>query len=87
MSGSEQTRAKAFGHDIPMPTRNVRLEALQRAYHAVDQDIERLRLLLDVPVTALLHWLEGRTQAPLPVFLRAVDVILEANAEHVEKRR
>jgi hypothetical protein len=59
----------------------VRREALQRAYYAVDEDLERLRFLLGVPLMSLCDWLAGRVMPPLAVFLRAVDVIVDAGDE------
>jgi hypothetical protein len=64
-----------------VPDFNVRREALYRAYYAVDEDLERLRFLLGVPLMKLCDWLAGRSPPPLPVFLRAVDVIVEEGHE------
>jgi hypothetical protein len=63
---------------------NVRREALHRAYYAVDEDLERLRFLLGVPLMSLCDWLAGRSPPPLPVFLRAVDVIVQAERQGEE---
>jgi hypothetical protein len=60
---------------------NARREALHRAYQTVDEDFERLRILLGVPVISLCNWLAGRTPPPLPVFLRAVDVIVNEGSK------
>jgi hypothetical protein len=57
---------------------DARREALQRACHVVDGNLEKLRRLLGVPRVALCDWLAGRDEPPLPVFLRAVDLIDEA---------
>lgn len=59
----------------------MRREALYRAYYALDEDLEQLRLLLGVPILTLCDWLEGRARAPLPIFLKAVDLIVDADAE------
>jgi hypothetical protein len=69
-----------------VPNLDVRREALQRAYYAVDEDLERLRLLLGVPLMSLCDWLAGRTPPPLLVFLRAVDVIVESGDEAPKER-
>jgi hypothetical protein len=70
-----------------VPNADVRREALHRAYCAVDEDLERLRFLLGVPLMSLCEWLAGRAVPPLPVFLRAVDVIVEAGHEGREDAR
>jgi hypothetical protein len=56
---------------------DVRREALQRAYYAVDEDLERLRILLGVPLMTLCEWLAGRAEPSLSAFLKAVDVIVD----------
>src|SRR5579859_5689435 len=70
-----------------MPNNEVRREALHRAYYAVDQNLERLRALLGVPPMPLCDWLAGRVDTPLLVFLRAVDVIVDAGHEDGQKYR
>ena len=63
-----------------MSSNDARREALHRAYGVVGADLERLRCVLEVPRKALSDWLAGRAEVPLPIFLRAVDVIFEADS-------
>ncbi len=70
-----------------MPNNEVRREALHRAYYAVDQNLERLRCLLGVRPMPLCDWLAGRVDTPLVVFLRAVDLIMDADCDAEQTRR
>lgn len=51
-----------------------RCEAVRRASHIID-DPQRLGELLGVAMEDLGRWLEGRGNPPVPVFLKAVDLI------------
>jgi len=62
-------------------------EALQRACRVVDGNLDRLCRLLGVPRVALCDWLAGRGEPPLPVFLRAVDLIDDADGGSEQTRK
>ena len=49
-------------------------EAVRRAALIVN-DMHRLRMLLDVPMSDLRDWLAGRADPPIDVFLKAVGLI------------
>lgn len=55
-------------------SQTVYAKALMRAA-AIVGGRQRLREQLHVPMTALDHWLAGREEPPLDVFLKAVDII------------
>jgi hypothetical protein len=54
--------------------RTSRCEAVRRAARLVN-DTHQLRILLGVALHDLRDWLEGRGNPPIPVFLKAVDLI------------
>lgn len=53
---------------------DARLEAVTRAARVVN-NLERLRALLDVPMSDLHRWLAGAGRPSINVFLRAVDIV------------
>jgi hypothetical protein len=51
---------------------------LRRALHHVGGSVSQLARALVVPTDALERWLAGEEQAPAWVFLRAVDIVNDA---------
>ena len=46
--------------------------------------VERLAVRLRVPSVSLLRWLEADGEPPIPVFLKAVDIVLSAESSRSE---
>jgi len=50
-------------------------------------DETALAAKLGVPVMSVVDWLLGDKQVPIDMFLRAVDVVLASNKQHIEDTR
>jgi hypothetical protein len=48
--------------------------------------VEQLAALLRVPVPSVVHWIQRKGELPGDIFLRAIDVFMEAEARSAEAR-
>ena len=69
-----------------MGTRDTYQKTLVQAC-IVAGDETALAAKLGVPVTTVVDWLLGIRPAPTDMFLRAVDVVLVSNKQHIEDTR
>jgi Zn-dependent protease len=46
--------------------------------------VEQLAALLKVPVSAVAHWIQREGELPGDVFLRAIDIFMEAEAQSAD---
>ena len=63
---------------MSLEERTLRERTLRRALHHVGDSVSQLARALVVPTDALERWLAGEEQAPAWVFLRAVDIVNDA---------
>lgn len=61
----------------PAPQVSVYTRVLHRACQIVG-GVEPLAARLRVPVPTLFRWLDGEADPPMPVFLKAVDIVMPA---------
>jgi len=69
-----------------MGTRDTYQKTLVQAC-IVAGDETALAAMLAVPVMCVVDWLLGDKQVPIDMFLRAVDVVLASNKQHIEDTR
>ena len=61
----------------PPPLTTVYTRVLHRACQLAG-GVEKLAARLRVPVATLYRWLDGESEPPTPVFLKAVDIVMPA---------
>jgi hypothetical protein len=59
----------------PLPLVTVYTKVLHRACQ-ITGGVEKLAARLRVPSATLYRWLDGEAEPPIPVFLKAVDIVL-----------
>jgi hypothetical protein len=69
-----------------MGTRDTYHKTLIRACIVAGDETE-LATQLGVPVAAVVDWLLGDRPVPVAIFLRAVDLVVASNKEHIEAVR
>jgi hypothetical protein len=58
----------------------IHMRAVQRATE-IAEGLARLAVYLDVPPALIVAWIDGRSEVPIPMFLKVVEIIVDHAGE------